>query len=49
MTDYGIYQVQKDGDRFVVVEQTSGKKREFGSIAEVARFIEQDLTDVENG
>lgn len=49
MIDYGTYQIQKDGDKFVVVEQVSGKEKEFDSIADILQFIEQDLNDVENG
>lgn len=47
MIDFGIYAVQRDGNgNFVVTEQLSGIRQEFGSLTEVVSFIETNLKEV---
>lgn len=47
MREYGIYQIQKDGEKWVVIEQFTGKVKKFDTIADVAQYIEKDLNEVD--
>ncbi len=49
MIDYGIYEVRKDGDHYVVIDQLSGDTNIFLSMEGVVRYIKESLESCEKG
>lgn len=45
--DYGIYEISKEGNKYIVAEQLEGRTREFNDLDEVVSYIETELREVD--
>jgi len=48
MIDFGIYEIRKEANKYIVIEKLEGQLKEFDSLENVIDFISTSLREVES-